>query len=71
MNEHKSFDKCVDETLKRFLNFYVEVKKFVLLFIFIIFKQFRQRANDACVKFYKTFIKICESQEHLKFFQCF
>ena len=38
MNEHKSFDKCVDETLKRLLNFCVEVEKFVLLFIFIIFK---------------------------------
>ena len=60
MNEHKSFDKCVDETLKRLSNFCVEVKKFILFFIFIIFEQFRQRANDACVKSYKTFIKVYE-----------
>ena len=60
MNEHKSFNKCVDETLKRFSNFCVEVEKFVLFFIFIIFEQFRQRASDACVKFYKTFIKVYE-----------
>ena len=71
MNEHKNFDKCIDKTLKRFLNFCVKIKKFVLLFIFIIFKQFRQRANNACVKSYKTFIKICEFQKHLKFSQCF
>ena len=71
MNEHKSFNKCVDETLKRFLNFCVKVEKFVLLFIFIIFEQFCQRANDACVKSYEMFIKVCEFQEHLKFFQCF
>ena len=71
MNEHKSFNKCVDETLKRFLNFCVEIKKFVLLFIFIVFEQLYQRASDACVKSYKTFIKVCEFQEHLKFSQCF
>ena len=68
MNKHKSFNKCVDETLKRFSNFCVEIKKFVLFFIFIVFEQFRQRANDACVKFYKTFIKIYEFQKHLRFF---
>ena len=61
INEYKYFNKCVDETLKRFLNFCVEVEKFVLLFIFIVLEQFRERANDMCVKYYKTFIKICES----------
>ena len=60
MNEHKSFNKCVDETLKYFSNFGVKVKKFILLFIFILFEQLRQRANDAYVKFYKTFIKTYE-----------
>ena len=67
MNEHKNFNKCVDETLKRLSNFCVEIEKFVLLFIFIVFKQFCQRVNDACIKSYKTFIKICEFQKHLKF----
>ena len=71
MNEHKNLDKCVNETLKRLLNFCVEIEKFILFFIFIIFEQFCQRANNACVKSYKTFIKVCESQEHLKFSQYF
>ena len=70
MNEHKSFNKCVNETLKRFSNFCVEIEKFVLFFIFIVLEQFCQRADDACVKSYKTFIKVCEFQEHLKFSQC-
>ena len=68
MNKHKNFDKCVDKMLKRFSNFCVKIKKFVLFFIFIVFEQFRQRANDACVKFYETFIKVCKFQKHLKFF---
>ena len=58
MNEYKNFNKYIDKMLKRLSNFCVEIKKFVLFFIFIIFKQFCQRVNDACIKFYKTFIKI-------------
>ena len=38
MNKFKNLNKCVDETLKRFSNFCVEIKKFILLFIFIVFK---------------------------------
>ena len=60
MNEHKNFDKYVDKTLKRLSSFCVKIKKFILFFIFIVFKQFRQHANDVCIKSYKTFIKICE-----------
>ena len=61
INEHKNFNKHFYKTLKCLSNFCVEIEKFVLFFIFIVFEQFRQRANDACVEFYKTFIKICES----------
>ena len=68
MNKHKNFDKHFYETLKCFLSFCVEIEKFVLFFIFIVFEQFRQRANNACIEFYKTFIKVYELQEHLKFF---
>ena len=60
MNEHKDFDKHFYEMLKCLSSFCVEIEKFILFFIFIIFKQFRQRVNDACVKSYETFIKICE-----------
>ena len=40
MNEHKSFNKCIDEMMKRLLNFCIKVEEFVLLFIFIVFEQF-------------------------------
>ena len=60
MNEHKNFDKHFYKTLKYLSNFCIKIEKFMLLFIFIVFEQFRQRANNACVKLYKTFIKTCE-----------
>ena len=61
MNKYKNFNKRFYETLKYFLNFCVKIEKFVLFFIFIVLKQFRQRVNNACIKFYETFMKVCES----------
>ena len=71
MNKYKSFDKRFYETLKCLSNFCVEIKKLILFSIFIVFEQFRQRVNNACVKSYEMFIKVCEFQKHLKFFQYF
>ena len=70
MNEHKNFNKRFYETLKCLSSFYVEIERFILFFIFIVFEQLRQRANDACIKSYETFIKVCEFQEYLKLSQC-
>ena len=60
MNQHKRFYKRFDKSSKRLFRDVVKDEQFVLLFLFIFFKQFCQKSNDFNIKSYKTFIKICK-----------
>ena len=60
MNQHEHFYKCFDKSSKRLFRDVVKNERFALLFLFIFFKQFRQKLNDFNIKFHEMFIKICE-----------
>ena len=60
MNQHERFYKCFDKSSKRLSRDVVKNERFVLLFLFISFKQFCQKSSDFNIKSYETFIKICE-----------
>ena len=51
MNEYKILNKYIDEISKRFSRFKIEVKKVILFFVFTTFKQHRQNACNAHIKF--------------------
>ena len=60
MNQHERFCKCFDKSSKRLFRDVVKNERFVLFFLFISFKQFRQKSSDLNIKSHETFIKICE-----------
>ena len=60
MNQHERFCKHFNKSSKRLSRDVVKNERFVLFFLFIFFKQFRQRLNDFNIKSHETFIKICE-----------
>ena len=60
MNQHKRFYKRFNKSSKRLSRDVVKNERFVLFFLFIFLKQFRQKPSDLNIKFHKTFIKICE-----------
>ena len=58
MNQHERFCKCFNKSLKRLSRDVIKNEQFTLLFLFIFFKQFRQRSSDFNIKSHETFIKI-------------
>ena len=60
MNQYNYFYKHFNKSLKYLFRDIVKNERFVLFFLFIFFKQFRQKSNDFNIKFHETFIKICE-----------
>ena len=60
MNQHKYFYKCFNKSSKRLSCNVVKDEWFVLLYLFIFFKQFRQKLNNFNIKSHETFIKSCK-----------
>ena len=58
MNQHERFCKCFDESSKRLPRDLLKDEWFILSFLFIFFKQFRQDTSDLNIKLDKTFIEI-------------
>ena len=58
INQHERFCKRLDESSKRLSRNLFKNEWFILSFLLIFFKQFRQNTNDLSIKSHKTFIKI-------------
>ena len=58
MNQHRRFRKRFDEPSKRLPRDLLKDEWFILSFLFISFKQFRQNTSDLSIKSDKTFIEI-------------
>ena len=58
MNQHKRFHKRFKESSKCLSRDLLKDEWFILSFLFIFFKQFRQSTSDLNIEFHKTFIEI-------------
>ena len=59
-NQHERFRKRLDESLKRLSRGLFKDEWFILSFLLILFKQFRQNTSDFNIELDKTSIKICK-----------
>ena len=62
MNKKKSRNKNIFELTERLLDFIRLFKLILFFFIFVAFKQIRQRRNYFKITIYKALIKVNESQ---------
>ena len=58
MNQHERFYKRFNKSSKRLFRNVIKDEQFALLFLFIFFKQFRQKLHNLNIKSHEMFIKI-------------